>query len=72
MYALEPKTKYRHDVTRAHRRNQDLSLLMQATDFLIADGKLPQEYSPHHPLNGEYKGCTDAHMKPDPGAYLRN
>jgi mRNA interferase YafQ len=64
MYALEPKTKFRRDVKKAHRRNWDLSLLAQATDLLIAEGSLPPHYKPH-PLGGDYKGCMDAHIKPD-------
>jgi mRNA interferase YafQ len=64
MYALQAKTKFRRDLKKVQRRNWDLRLLAQATDLLIAEGKLPQHYSPHC-LAGDFKGCMDAHIKPD-------
>ena len=64
MYALETKTKFRKDVKRVSRRGWDLNLLTEAADHLIAAGTLPDSYGAH-PLGGDYKGCIDAHLKPD-------
>ena len=49
---------------RVNRRSWDLTLLTAATDLLIESGTLPASYGAH-PLSGEYKGCIDAHLKPD-------
>ena len=64
MYSLEPKTKFRRDLKRLKKRNWDLALLANATDLLIEHGELPEAYETHS-LRGDFKGCIDAHIRPD-------
>ena len=65
MRRIERTTQFKRDYKREKRTNGQLDdLLMPVITLLLADGELPERLR-DHPLDGEWKGYRDCHVRPD-------
>lgn len=56
--------QFKRDVKRAQKRGKDLGKLKTLLGLPIEGEPLPTTYL-DHPLQGEWRGCRDAHIEPD-------
>ncbi|EDQ9399421.1 type II toxin-antitoxin system YafQ family toxin [Salmonella enterica] len=62
---IEYSGQFQKDVKKAQRRHKDITKLKTLMALLINDDlPLPKVYK-DHPLQGNFKGCRDAHIEPD-------
>jgi mRNA interferase YafQ len=62
---IEATTRFKKDYKRELKTNPGLSEDVNAIiELLAADAKLPDRLS-DHPLQGDWKGFRDCHIKPD-------
>lgn len=57
-------SKFKRDFKRCVKRNFDMMQLQNAIDILRIPKKLSESYK-DHPLQGEYSGYSECHIKPD-------
>ncbi len=63
-YEVKFTSQFNKDFKKIKRRNLDLVQLFQVIEMLAEGTRLPAEYR-DHPLNGDYKGARECHIKPD-------
>lgn len=64
MLKLATTAKFRKDLKLAEKRGQDINLLNQVIQTLLAEENLDRKYKDHE-LHGEYEGCRECHITSD-------
>lgn len=65
MRAIETTTRFKRDYKRELKSDHELpDKLTPVIDLLATDATLPEKLS-DHPLQGDWKGFRDCHIKPD-------
>lgn len=64
MLKLQITASYRKSYKRLKKRGYDMTLLNKAITILQKEKRLPAEYL-DHPLQGNYDGYRECHIKPD-------
>lgn len=64
MLTLSTTAKFRKDLKLAEKRGQDIELLRQVIQTLLAEKELDRKYKDHI-LHGEYEGCRECHITSD-------
>jgi mRNA interferase YafQ len=56
--------QFKRDIKLAQKRGKNMVKLKQLLELIIHGEVLPASYL-DHPLKGDWRGCRDAHIKPD-------
>ncbi|MFZ4398891.1 MAG: type II toxin-antitoxin system YafQ family toxin [Bacteroidales bacterium] len=64
MFQINFTTKFKKDYKKISKNKILLKEVDKAIDIISDSGNLPKKYMPHN-LIGNYKDCTEAHIKPD-------
>jgi mRNA interferase YafQ len=64
-YFLHKTKKFRQDLQRAEKRNENLRELYQVTSLIQQGVRLTTEYRNHRLWQSEYKDCFECHICPD-------
>lgn len=64
MLEIRYKTLFKKDFKRLEKQGFDENLLSETLSYIAFEKELPPRYK-NHPLQGNYKGCYDCHIKPD-------
>ena len=64
MFFLKYSIRFKKDL-KSFKHSKDLLLILEnILDILVSGGQLSGNYR-NHPLQGEFKGCFECHLKPD-------
>lgn len=63
-YKVKRTSQFKRSFKLAIKRGKNPEILRRAVGLLIADGRLPKEYSPHL-LKGTFRGIWECHLEPD-------
>lgn len=65
MYSLAFTNQFKRDYKRLVKRNVEIDKLHNAFQILQVTGTLPFNPYKTHPLKGNFKGFSEAHIEPD-------
>ncbi len=64
MISLKYSKRFKKDLKNFKHDKELLLILEKVLDILVAKESLASKYQ-NHPLQGEFKGCFECHLKPD-------